>query len=131
MPTAPGYEYQQQIVGSDGVTVWDPGSKTLVTATIASGASTSGAIALGAGTITGIVLPAAFTGTALSFQVSADGSTYVALYDSTNTLESMTVAQGRGYSVNPAVFAGWPYMKVVSGSTEAGSRDLILVTRPV
>lgn len=101
------------------------------TATIANGATVSGVVALDAATVTGIVLPAAFTGTSLSFQVSADGSTYVALYDSTNTLESMTVTQGRGYSVNPAVFSGWPYMKVVSGSTEGGSRDLILVTRPV
>jgi hypothetical protein len=128
---APQHGYEMQLVGSDGVTVWDPGSKTLATATIASAATTSGAITLGANTITGMVLPAAFTGTALSFQVSADGATYVALYDSTNTLETMTVAQGRGYSVNPTVFAGWPYMKIISGSTEAASRAITLVTRPV
>jgi hypothetical protein len=82
---APQHGYEMQLVGSDGVTVWDPGSKTLATATIASAATTSGAITLGANTITGMVLPAAFTGTALSFQVSADGATYGALYDSTNT----------------------------------------------
>lgn len=102
-----------------------------VTATIANSATVSNAVTLDAATITGIVMPAAFTGTTLTFQVSADGSTYVALYDSTGTLESMTVAVSCGYSLNPAVFAGWPYMKVVSGSTEGGSRAITLVTRPV
>lgn len=106
-------------------------SKANLTATIASSGTTSGVVTLGSATITGIVLPAAFTGTTLTFQVSADGSTYVALYDSTDTLETMTVTQGHGYSVNPTVFAGWPYMKVVSGSTEGSSRTITLVTRPV
>lgn len=101
------------------------------TATIANGATISDGIPLLSGTITGLILPAAFTGTALTFQVSQDGSTYTALYDSSNTAESMTVAQGRAYSVNPAVFAGWQYAKVVSNAAEGASRAVMLVVRPV
>jgi hypothetical protein len=102
-----------------------------VTATIANGATVSGAVDLGAATVTGIQMPAAFTGTTLTFQVSADGSTYVPLYDSSGTLQSMTVAVSCGYSLNPTVFAGWPYLKVVSGSAQVGSVAITLLTRPV
>lgn len=101
------------------------------TATIADVGTVSDAVPLLNGTITGIVMPAAFTGTALSFQVSADGVTYTALYDASNALEGIIVTQGRAYSVNPTVFAGWPYAKVVSNATEGGSRAVTLVVRPV
>jgi hypothetical protein len=76
-------------------------------------------------------MPAAFTGTTLTFQVSADGSTYVPLYDSSGTLQSMTVAVSCGYSLNPTVFAGWPYLKVVSGSAQGRIAAITLLTRPV
>lgn len=106
-------------------------SQAVVTATIANGGTLSDAVDLGASTVCGLILPAAFTGTGLSFQVSADGVTYVALYDSSNTAESMTVTQGRAYSVNPSVFAGWQYAKVVSNAAEGASRAVTLVVRPV
>lgn len=101
------------------------------TATIASGDTTSNAVDLSNGTITGLSMPAAFTGTALTFQVSMDGATYQLLYDSTNTLESMTVAQGRAYSVNPSVFAGWLYVKLVSNVAEGAARAVTLAIQPV
>lgn len=99
--------------------------------TIATSTTVSAAVDLGANTITGIQMPAAFTGTALTFQVSSDGSTYVPLYDASSTQYSMPVGPSRGYSIDPAVFAGWPYVKVVSGTTEVANRTITLLVRPV
>lgn len=75
----------------------------------------------------GFSIPAAFTGTAVTFQVSeADGGTFQALYDETGTAVSVPVAAGRSYSA-PAALAAWPYFKIVSGSAEAAARTLAVV----
>jgi hypothetical protein len=74
-------------------------------------------------------MPAAFTGTTLTFQVSADGSTYQALYDSTGANQvSMAVAASRSYDL-PAELASWPYWKIVSGSAEGDARSLTVVSK--
>lgn len=102
------------------------------TAAIANGATTSGAVSLEGVTILGIIMPATFTGTALTFQVcDTSGGTYVALYDSTNAAVSVTVGTSRAYYLDPAIFAAWRFVKVVSGSTEGGARSITLLTRPV
>lgn len=92
--------------------------------TIANGATTSDAVQGGDVTGYGLQLPAAFTGTTISFTVSADGgTTYQALYDITNTLVSMTVAQGRSYDL-PVELTSWKSWKIVSGSSEGAARTL-------
>lgn len=73
----------------------------------------------------GLVLPATFTGTALTFQVSLDNGTYQALYKEDGSAVSMTVAQGRSYQL-PIELACWPWFKIVSGSTEGSERTLNL-----
>lgn len=98
---------------------------------ISSGGTVSAAADLVGTSICGLSLPAAFTGTAVSFQTSADNSTWQALYDNTNTLISATVTQARNYSLNPANFAGWRYVKAVSNATEGGARTVTLVCRQV
>ena len=101
-------------------------------AVIASGATVSSVVDTRGGIITGLILPAAFTGTAITFQVSdkVDG-TFVALYDETNTAISLTVAQGRGYKIDPSLLAGWRFVKIVSGSAEGAIRSVILSIRAV
>ncbi len=75
-----------------------------------------------------IVIPAEFTGTALTFMASAtDGGTPVPLYNE-GTLYSVTVAPGRYVSLNPAVFASVKYLRVVSNAAEAAARDLVIVS---
>jgi hypothetical protein len=105
------------------------------TAVIASGGTVSGACDLGTLAATeglaGFVLPATFTGTAITFQVSIDDSTYQALYNS-NTQLSLTVAQGRSYGFaadTRALLFGWRYVKLVSGSSEGGERSIKLLVR--
>lgn len=54
---------------------------TLNPATIAAGTALSGPVALGALTLVGISMPAAWTAAPLTFQVSPDGVTWQELYD--------------------------------------------------
>ncbi len=75
----------QQVASAD-VSVTNPvpvGGAQLatVTATIASGASLSGAADLGTGRLVGLIMPAAWTTAAITFQGSADGANYFDLYD--------------------------------------------------
>lgn len=99
-----------------------------VTVTIANGATVSGAADLAGATVLAVRTPAALTGTAMTFQVSDDGVTYVPLYND-GTLYSITVATSRGIPVNKALFEPWDYVKAVSGSAEGADRSIVLVTR--
>lgn len=94
---------------------------------IASSAQTSSPIATGGMCLVGLILPAAFTGTAITFQVSSaiDG-TFQDLYDSSGALVSMTVAQGRAYAVDPSNFQGVSFLKIKSGTAEAAARTVTL-----
>lgn len=98
------------------------------TATIANAAQLSSAIENKYGAELGLVVPAAFTGTAVTFEVSADGTTYQGLYDTAGNAVSVTVAQGRSY-VLPSELLPWPYFKVKSGSAEGGARTLTVVIK--
>ena len=103
-----------------------------VTATIAASGTTSAAVDIGGTTLLGIQLPAAFTGTAISFQAATSlGGVYQTVIDGSGTTLSKTVAQGRYLILDPSEFAGFQFLKIVSGSTEAAQRDLVLVCRPV
>lgn len=114
--------------------------------TIASGASLSDAIqvqdvdrpsALRA--VVAVQMPASWTTGSVTFAVSADGSTYVPLYWDGSEYEVVAAggaAASLGFSVEPAVFAGWPFVKVRSGTSgtpvnQAGDRVLSVVVRGV
>ena len=99
---------------------------------ISSGGATSAAVDLRGTTLTGIYLPATFTGTALTFSASTslDG-TYLPVYDGAGSAISKTVAQGQYIKISPVDFAGIQYLKIISGSTEGADRTLTLAIRPV
>lgn len=92
---------------------------------IANGGTVSDAISFQPFAQGGFVLPAAFTGASVSFQVSIDGVTYVAFYDSANALSSITVTQGRGYAFPIGLFA-FGFVKIVSASAEGAARTIQL-----
>ncbi len=76
----------------------------------------------------GIVIPAAFTGTALTFLASpTEGGTPVAVYYE-STLYSVTVAPDRHVSLNPNAFASVKFLQIVSNLAEGAARNLILVS---
>jgi hypothetical protein len=102
----------------------------LATAVIPINDTTSGIVTLANLGIAGAIqTPAALTGTALSFLVSLDGTTFTALYATGGTLISYTVAASRVIPLDPAVFGAFPFLKLVSGSTELAARTFIIYIR--
>lgn len=97
-----------------------------VTITIATSTTVSDAFATGGKAIFGLVVPSTFDGTTITFQVSADGVTYQALYDITNTAVGMTIAASRSYDL-PTQLAAWPYFKIVCGSAQTTTNTIFVV----
>ena len=109
------------------------------TATIANGASLSGAVNLGLNRLFAIVVPSVWTGTTtpITFQASADGINNEELYDSTGTEVQMTVTGVSTFIVNatPAEWLGVGYIKVRSGTASSAvnqgqTTNLIIVGVP-
>lgn len=105
------------------------------TATIANGASLSGAIDLSTGKLARIAMPASWTAANLTFQASYDGATYNDLYDQNGTEYTVTAAASRSILVPFADFIGIRYLKIRSGTSGAAvnqgaDRTLNLVLVP-
>ena len=100
---------------------------TTTTCTIPNGQTVSDPIAVHSSLI-GIVMPAAFTGTAISFQGSADGVTYQPVYNDSGSLASVVVAASRaiGLDAFALALAPWAYIKLVSNAAEAAVRAIQL-----
>jgi hypothetical protein len=96
---------------------------TLQPATIANGASLSGAVAMGPLTLVGISMPATWTAAVLTFQVSPDGgTTWQELYDDSGSEVTFQAAGGRYISIQnyPSyLWRGINMVKVRSGTSAA------------
>jgi hypothetical protein len=104
-----------------------------LTATIANGQTTSDAIDCSSGrTLVGLYLPGALTGTTFAFTACAtSGGTYVPVYDvEGGSAYSVTVGTSRYVPVDPTVFAGARFLKLVSAS-EGGVRSISCAVRVV
>ena len=96
--------------------------------TIASSGTTSTAIQLQSNRVPmAIVLPAAFTGTAVTFQASYDDATYTQVYDEA-TAYSINVGVSRHIALKRQAMEGVKYFKIVSGSTETASRTILVIS---
>lgn len=113
---------QPFVTGYQGL--FNPGTSTL----IASGQQESAAINCGGMALCGIFLPAAFTGTTLTFEASqAIDGTFIAVKNTTSgTSLSYTVAANTYCALDPKDFQGIHFLKIKSGSSEAADRTLIL-----
>lgn len=111
-----------------------------LTATIANGASLSGAVALGGFVPVGIVYPAAWTAAAISFEGSYDnGTTYVEVCNSDGTeytiaSANVQTADSRYVPLTYASFLGLTHLKVRSGVSgtpvnQLAARTIIPVLR--
>lgn len=104
-------------------------NKTVV---VASGGATSAVIDMKGFSLVGVLLPATFTGTTLTFTVSVDGTNFFALKSTTSgTALSYTVVQGTYAAIDPFPFYGVRYLKIVSGSTEGANRTLTLALKGI
>lgn len=101
------------------------------TITIATSATISAVVELGASSVLGIEMPPTFTGTTLAIHGCATiGGTY-SVVNLSNVSNPITVAAGGKYSLDPLLTAGWNYIKLVSGSSEAADRTITLQCRPI
>lgn len=100
-----------------------------LTATIANGQTISDAISSLGKTLVGLITPAAFTGTIITFQISMDGTTYKTFYNSAGAIATVTVGVDRHIGLVPADFAGARFFKLVSGSSEAAEREITVILR--
>lgn len=101
------------------------------TATIANGASLSGAVDLGRAVLSAVIMPAGWTAADLTFQVSADNATFVDLYD--GNVERVVTGPAASRALNLSLdWSAYRYVKVRSGTAAAAvnqgaSRALTLV----
>ena len=100
---------------------------------IDSGQTISSAVDLRGLDMLSFILPAAFTGTTMDFQMcpyAIDG-TFYACYNIADQALQATVTQGRAYFIEPSDLAGIRFIKLVSGSAEAAGRTILIGTREV
>lgn len=101
---------------------------SVTTVTIANGATTSTAYTLPANKrLLGVQMPAAFTGTAITFEQSSDdGTTYQQVYNA-GSAYSLSVTASKYHAISAEVFDGCRVIRLVSGSTEAATRTVTLL----
>ena len=73
-----------------------------------------------------IVTPAGLASTSITFQGSLDGSSFYDLYNGSSAY-SLTVAASRYIALNPDVFEGVRYIRIIAGSSET-SKDIFIVS---
>lgn len=101
-------------------------------ATIPNGSSTSNEIDLRYQALMGLHMPAAFTGTTITFTASnTAGGTFNPVYKDDGTQYSVTVATNRAIAIDYTKLAGFRFIKLVSGSTEGATRTIPLGLKPL
>ena len=79
------------------------------------------------GLLAEILMPAAFTGTTLTFTISdTQGGTYVTAKDTAGSTISYTAAASTGIKVPTDDFRGAKFIKLVPGSSEGADRIILL-----
>lgn len=92
--------------------------------TIAEGATVTQTVNVKSYTSGAFQLPAAFTGTALTIEVSVDGTTFKALKNAAGTAVTVpTVAAAEQLPI-PAEAFSFPYLRLKSGTAEAAARTV-------
>ena len=81
--------------------------------------------------LTGIIFPAAMTGTAVTFDYSLDETAFYDVVETNGTEVSYTVSAGNVVRVEPSTwhFASAGYLRITSNGTEAADRKITLIFR--
>ena len=103
------------------------------TITVATDVDDSAAVDLGGRTLVGVIMPAALTGTAISFKTSNTYNDAIAnyspIYDDLGNLYSVPYGASRYVAVDVNKFLGVKNIRILSNGTEASNRTFKLVTR--
>jgi len=106
------------------------------TAVIAITTSLSAAVNLGNKRLAAIQMPAAWDAAVITFQGSLDGTTFSNLFDSNGlemSIPSLSATANLGISIDVASFAGWPFLKIRSGTAaspvnQTAARSLLIAS---
>ena len=103
------------------------------TVTIAISTSLSPAFAAGDGALVGIIMPAAWTAAALTFQGSQDGVNFFNIYDA-GTERQIATDASRALSLTHTDWLAFPFLKIRSGTSGAAvnqlaTRNLTIIRR--
>jgi len=74
-----------------------------------------------------LVLPAALTGTTITFKASNDNATFYPIYYE-STSYSVTVSTSRHVALDRRAFEGVRYLQLVSGSAESAARTIGVIS---
>ena len=96
---------------------------------ISDSATNSSAAACDGLLLSGIVFPAAMTGSTVTFDFSFDGTNWVDVVETDGTEVSYSVSAGNAVRVDPSgwAFASIGFIRVTSGSSEAADRTINLI----
>ena len=96
---------------------------------ISDNANNSSAAQCGGLLLSGVVFPAAMTGTTVTFDFSFDGTTWYDVKETDGSDVSYSVSAGDVVRVDPSgwAFASAGYLRIVSGSSEAADRTINLI----
>lgn len=97
------------------------------TAIIAINTTTSNALHVIGKSLVALIIPAAITGTIISFQSSYDGVIFNDAYNSSGNKLEVTVAANRHIHLTPADFYGAKFVKLVSNQTELAARSIDVI----
>lgn len=91
--------------------------------TITSGQSLSAAANAKGYLVVGVSVPATFDGSALTFQVSPDGTTWYNAYDAAGTELNITASASRFIALPQDAMQGVEWLKVRAGTAAAGTNQ--------
>ena len=96
---------------------------------ISADASNSVAVQTHGRLLSGIVFPAAMTGSTVTFDFSFDGTTFFDVVETDGTEVTYTVSAGNITRVDPSgwAFATPGYLRVTSDGTEIADREIVLI----
>jgi hypothetical protein len=89
---------------------------------------------IGGDTLVGLVLPSNYTTAAITFQVSTDNSTFVALYNQSGqvTIAATEAVASRAVALDPTDWHGWRYIQIATGTAQTSDdKTITLITRPL
>ena len=95
--------------------------------TIAASGTKTDAIDLGTARLAGVQIPAAWDTANITLEVSADGITFVPLYDQAGSIVTLTVGGTSRVVQAPFVdLIAYRHIKIVSTATQTAARSIIL-----